>query len=55
MYIWNMKDTKEKKYIGLQLELDIIKKLKDQAKKEERNTANLLRIIIKNYLESVKA
>lgn len=54
MYIAFMETSKEKKYIGLQLETEIIKDLKDQAKKEHRTTANFLRIIITKYLESVK-
>jgi len=43
-----------KQFVGLRLEPEMIEAIKKQAKAEERNMSNLIRLAVKKYLESVK-
>tara|TARA_R100001530_G_C4292769_1_gene148459 strand:+ start:848 stop:991 length:144 start_codon:yes stop_codon:yes gene_type:complete len=43
-----------KQLIALRLEPEMIEAIKKQAKVEERNMSNLIRLAVKKYLESVK-
>ena len=43
-----------KQFVGLRLEPEMIEAIKKQAKVEERNMSNLIRLAVKKYLESVK-
>jgi metal-responsive CopG/Arc/MetJ family transcriptional regulator len=54
MYIANMEEERILKNIGLQLDTDMIKEIKKQAKEEERSMSSFIRLAIKKYLESEK-
>lgn len=41
----------QKQLIGIRLELKTIEQLKKIAEEKDRTTSNLIRVIIKNYIE----
>lgn len=40
-----------KKFYGLRIEPEIIEKMGIIAKKKDRTTSNLIRVVLKNYIE----
>ena len=44
----------KKGFIGFRLEHDLLKKIENEAKLQERSKSNLIKLALKQYLESKK-